>query len=67
MKKFSKFFGKILHIFLHQYFIRAMREARAEKGVKGFGYWGLFVSVLFCHSSFAAGDMREPGNMPRKA
>jgi hypothetical protein len=25
-----------------------MREARAEKGLKGFGYWGLFVSVLFC-------------------
>ncbi len=36
MKKFSKFFGKILHIFLHQDFIRAMREARAEKSVKGF-------------------------------
>lgn len=48
MNKFTSMFGQILHIFTQQDFIRAVRETRAEKGVKGFSCWGQFVAMLFC-------------------
>jgi hypothetical protein len=48
VNKFNSIFGQILQIFPHQDFIRAVRETRAEKGVKGFSCWGQFVSMLFC-------------------
>lgn len=48
MNKFSSIFGQILQIFSHQDFVRAVRETRAEKGVKGFSCWGQFVAMLFC-------------------
>jgi hypothetical protein len=48
MNKFNSIFGQILQIFPHQDFIRAVRETRAEKGVKGFSCWGQFVAMLFC-------------------
>jgi hypothetical protein len=48
MNKFSSIFGQILQIFPHQDFVRAVRETRAEKGVKGFSCWGQFVAMVFC-------------------
>jgi len=48
MNKFNSIFGQILQIFPHQDFVRAIRETRAEKGVKGFSCWGQFVAMLFC-------------------
>jgi Domain of unknown function (DUF4372)/Transposase DDE domain len=48
MNKFNSIFGQILQIFPHQDFVRAVRETRAEKGVKGFSCWGQFVAMLFC-------------------
>ena len=48
MNKFSSIFGQILQIFSQQDFIRAVRETRAERGVKGFSCWGQFVAMLFC-------------------
>ncbi len=48
MNKFTSIFGQILHIFTPQDFIRAVRETKAEKGVKGFSCWGQFVAMLFC-------------------
>jgi hypothetical protein len=48
VNKFSSIFGQILQIFSHQDFVRAVRETRAEKGVKGFSCWGQFVAMLFC-------------------
>ena len=48
MNKFNSIFGQILQIFPHQDFIRAVRETRAEKGVKRFSCWRRFVAMLFC-------------------
>lgn len=48
MNKFNSIFGQILQIFTQQDFVRAVRETRAEKGVKGFSCWGQFVAMLFC-------------------
>lgn len=48
MNKFNSIFGQILQIFPHQDFVRAVRETRAEKGVKGFSCWGQFVAMVFC-------------------
>jgi hypothetical protein len=48
VNKFNSIFGQILQIFSHQDFVRAVRETRAEKGVKGFSCWGQFVAMLFC-------------------
>jgi hypothetical protein len=48
MNKFNSIFGQILQIFSHQDFVRAVRETKAEKGVKGFSCWGQFVAMLFC-------------------
>lgn len=48
MNKFSSIFGQILQIFSHHDFVRAVRETRAERGVKGFSCWGQFVAMLFC-------------------
>jgi len=48
VNKFNSIFGQILQIFTQQDFIRAVRETRAEKVVKGFSYWGQFVAMLFC-------------------
>ena len=46
MTKFSSIFGQMLQILPHKDFIRAVREARAEKVVKGFGCWGRHVMTL---------------------
>jgi DDE family transposase/uncharacterized protein DUF4372 len=48
MNKFNSIFGQILQIFPHQDFVRAVRETRADKGVKGFSCWGQFVAMVFC-------------------
>lgn len=48
MNKFNSIFGQILQIFSHQDFVRAVRETRAERSVKGFSCWGQFVAMLFC-------------------
>lgn len=48
MNKFSSIFRQILQIFPQQDFVRAVRETRAEKGVKGFSCWGQFVAMVFC-------------------
>jgi hypothetical protein len=48
VNKFNSIFGQILQIFPHHDFVRAVRETRAEKGVKGFSCWGQFVAMLFC-------------------
>ena len=48
MNKFNSIFGQILQIFPHQDFVRAVRETRAERGVKGFSCWGQFVAMVFC-------------------
>jgi hypothetical protein len=48
VNKFNSIFGQILQIFFHQDFIKAVRETKAEKGVKGFSCWGQFVAMLFC-------------------
>jgi hypothetical protein len=48
VNKFNSIFGQILQIFSPQDFVRAVRETRAEKGVKGFSCWGQFVAMLFC-------------------
>lgn len=48
MNKFNSIFGQILQIFPHQDFVRAVRETRAEKGIKGFSCWGQFVAMVFC-------------------
>ena len=48
MNQFSSIFGQILHIFSKRDFYEAVREAKAEKGAKGFTCWGQFVAMLFC-------------------
>ncbi len=48
MNKFNSIFGQILDIFSQQDFVRAVRETRAERGVKGFSCWGQFVAMVFC-------------------
>ena len=48
MNKFNSIFGQILQIFSHQDFVRAVRETKADKGVKGFSCWGQFVAMMFC-------------------
>ncbi len=48
MNKFNSIFGQILDIFPQQDFVRAVRETRAERGVKGFSCWGQFVAMVFC-------------------
>jgi hypothetical protein len=48
MNKFNSIFGQILQIFPHRDFVRAVRETRAERGVKGFSCWGQFVAMVFC-------------------
>jgi putative heme iron utilization protein len=65
MNKFNSIFGQILQILPHQDFVRAVREARAERGVKGFSSWGQFVAMAFCHripakSATHSGDFGHP-------
>jgi len=48
VNKFNSIFGQILQIFSHQDFVRAVRETKADKGVKGFSCWGQFVAMMFC-------------------
>ncbi|GER94756.1 transposase [hot springs metagenome] len=48
MNKFSSIFGQILQIFSKSEFYEAVRETKADKGVKGFSCWGQFVAMLFC-------------------
>lgn len=48
MNKFGSIFGQILQIFSREEFYKAVRETKAEKGVKGFGCWEQFVAMLFC-------------------
>ncbi len=48
MNKYSNIFGQILQIFSKNEFYKAVKETRADKGVKGFSCWAQFVAMLFC-------------------
>jgi hypothetical protein len=48
MNKYSSIFGQILQIFSKSEFYKAVKETRADKGVKGFSCWAQFVAMLFC-------------------
>ncbi|MEW6675690.1 MAG: DUF4372 domain-containing protein [Nitrospirota bacterium] len=48
MNKFSSIFSQILSLFSRLEFERAVKEANAEYGAKGFTCWGQFVAMLFC-------------------
>jgi len=48
MNKYSSIFGQILQIFSKNEFYKAVKETRADKGVKGFSCWAQFVAMLFC-------------------
>jgi hypothetical protein len=48
MNKYSSIFGQILQIFSKNEFYKAVKETRADKGVKGFSCWAQFLAMLFC-------------------
>jgi len=48
VNKYSSIFGQILQIFSKSEFYKAVKETRADKGVKGFSCWAQFVAMLFC-------------------
>ena len=54
----SSCFGQVLNLVDRKDFMRAVQQHRAEKGIKGFGCWDQFVSMLFCQMG-AAHSLRE--------
>jgi hypothetical protein len=47
MNKFNSIFDRFYR-FSASGFYKAIRETRAENGVKSFSCWGQFVAMLFC-------------------
>ncbi|VAX33171.1 hypothetical protein MNBD_NITROSPIRAE03-1207 [hydrothermal vent metagenome] len=58
MNKFNSIFGQILQIFTKREFCKAVEEAGAEKGAKGFTCWQQFAGMLFCQTG-QAHSLRE--------
>src|SRR5947209_20388258 len=48
MTRFSSIFSQVLQLFPRLEFEQAVKKHKAERGAKGFTYWGQFVAMMFC-------------------